>query len=80
MSKKPTDLTPEAMAGYRGEENHHLATSPCWCAHEMGRQLGTNRRLAPTDVRMGRGDSIWTNGVRWAFGWKLGRLHLERVT
>jgi hypothetical protein len=65
------DLTPEALAGYatggdRGA-NPHMATSPCWYAFELGRQLAANCRAAPADVRMGRGDSIWTNGVRWTF-------------
>jgi hypothetical protein len=72
MASKPQDLTPEAAAGYAtgGErvENPHLATSPCWYAFELGRQLAANAFPAPMGVRMGRGDSIWSNGVRWAIG------------
>lgn len=64
---KQDDLTLEALAGYGGAENKFLATSPSWYAFELGRLLGVNRRGAPDRVRMGRGDSIWSNGARWKF-------------
>lgn len=66
------DLTPYAEAGFSGADNVHIATSPVWYAHELGRQLGTNAREKPAGVRMGRGDSIWSNGVRWKFTHRAG--------
>lgn len=71
------DLTPNAQAGYDGAANPHIQTSPVWYAHELGRQLGVNRRDKPAGVRMGRGDSIWSNGVRWKFEQRRGALRFE---
>lgn len=77
MSKKPEDLTNEAQAGYGGLANPYLATSPSWYAFELGAKLSVNCRDKPTGVRMGRGDSIWSNGVRWKFMHRATGLRFE---
>jgi hypothetical protein len=62
-----TDLTPEARAGFDGNTNPHLRTSPCWYAHALGQYLHATGRSAPRGVRMGRGDSIRANDMRFTF-------------
>ena len=64
---KPSDLTNEARVGYEGGINPHILTSPAWYAHMLGRYLHQTGRCTPTDVRMGRGNSIRANGMRFAF-------------
>lgn len=74
------DLTQEALAGYASADrnsNPYLSTSPSWYAWELGRQLGCNARPQPAAVRMGRGDSIWSNGVRWKFQQRATSLRFE---
>lgn len=64
MPKMPYDETQEermtkaAVAGFTGQENPHIYTSPMWCAHELGRAFKACGDPQPTDVRMSRGYSI----------------------
>jgi len=61
---KPTnDLTKFALTGHSGITNPHIYSSPAWYAHQLGALLG----VEPRDVRMGRGDSIRANGMRFTF-------------
>lgn len=65
---KPQDLTEEARAGYYGNDNPHIPTSPCWYAHAFGRFLQQSGYPIPFNgVRMGRGDSIRCGVSRWTF-------------
>lgn len=78
------DITPQAVAGYATGgarlENPNAWSSPNWYAFELGRQLAANSRPHPTDVRMGRGDSIWASGVRWRFRHMAGGVRFEPIT
>ena len=56
-------LTDYAMAGFKGEPNPHMPSSPAWYAHAIGALMQTTGRTAPHDVRMGRGYSIHCNGM-----------------
>ena len=62
---KPMDLTPEARQGYEGKPNTYLATSPSWYAWHLGALLQKTGRTMPRDVRMGRGNSIRANSMRF---------------
>ena len=64
---KARSLTEPAREGYYGNQNKHLATSPNWYAHEFGMYLHNTGRAIPTDVRMGRGDSIRSGDMRFTF-------------
>lgn len=64
---KVHDLTQHARAGYDGNENSHLATSPAWYAHAIGRYLHDTGRAPPYAVSMSRGNSMNANGKRWRF-------------
>lgn len=68
---KPSDLTPEALAGFAGGSNPYLYSSPSFYAFALGAYLCesalVSRPSGPVDVRMGRGDSIRANGMRFAF-------------
>lgn len=61
------DLTEYARVGYYGNPNPHMATSPAWYAHALGTYLHATGRTPPRDVRMGRGDSIRANDMRFTF-------------
>jgi len=75
-----TDLTSEARAGFDGNPNPHLRTSPCWYAHALGQYLHATGRSAPRGVRMGRGDSIRANDMRFSFKpWPSGALKFDRI-
>jgi hypothetical protein len=77
---KQSTLTAEAIAGYLGNINPHLATSPNWYAHALGRYLHDTGRTTPSDVRMGRGDSIRCRDMRFAFKHPIpGRVSFERI-
>lgn len=76
MSK---DLTEFARTGYMGNANPHLATSPAWYAHALGLYLHQTGRTPPRSVRMGRGDSIRANDMRFKFNEAGGRISFERV-
>ena len=79
MSARPSDLTEEARAGYMGNPNPHLKTSPVWYAHALGAMMHATGRPIPRDVRMGRGDSIRCNDMRFTFTTRAGVLSFERV-
>jgi hypothetical protein len=74
------DLTEYARTGYSGAPNPNIGTSPAWFAHELGAHFQTTGRSEPRDVRMGRGDSIRANDMRFRF--RIGRaagVAFERV-
>ena len=73
----PETLTSFARAGYDGSANPHLYSSPAYYAHALGQYLHATGRTPPHDVRMGRGDSIRANGLRFTFSGK--PLKFERV-
>ena len=80
MATKPADLAPEARAGFEGNPNPHLWSSACWYAHALGAYLHAAGRPAPTDVRMGRGDSIRCRDMRFSFKhFGAGRIEFTRV-
>ncbi len=79
MSKPIMKLTEYAREGFDGNENPHLATSPAWYAHALGRYLHDTGRSVPTDVRMGRGDSIRCKDMRFKFIHTPGKIAFERV-
>ncbi len=60
-------LTEYARVGYGGNSNPHLQSSPVWYAHALGGYLHASGRTPPHDVRMGRGNSIRANGMRFTF-------------
>ena len=64
---RPADLTEFARVGYDGNQNPHLFSSPAWYAHAVGVMLHRTGRTPPRDVRMGRGDSIRANDMRFSF-------------
>jgi hypothetical protein len=66
MSRR-NDLTAFAVEGYKEVGADHLATSPAWCARQLGRYFDLTGRPEPRDVRMGRGDSIRANDMRFTF-------------
>jgi len=72
------DLTTYARAGYDGNDNPHLCTSPAWYAHAFGRYMHDTGRPVPTDVRMGRGDSIRCRDMRFTFTTSAGRVTFIR--
>lgn len=77
---RPNDLTAVARTGFDGNDNPHLATSPCWYAHALGRYLHDTGRTVPRDVRMSRGDSIRANDMRFSFAHPAaGRVTFERI-
>jgi hypothetical protein len=55
MSAKMNDA---AAAGFAGDENPHIYSSPVWYAHELGRAFKACGKARPTDVDMSRGYSI----------------------
>lgn len=64
---KANDLTPHALAGFRGERNSNLATSPAWYAHKLGEHFQHTGRPEPRGVRMGRGYQIHGNDMLFKF-------------
>lgn len=77
---KPIDLTVEARAGYDGNDCPHIWSSPAWLAHKFGEYLHSSGRTPPRDVRMGRGDSIRANDMRFKFKLALDqRISFERI-
>lgn len=75
------DLTAYAHVGFAREPNPHLWSSPAWLAHELGWHLRDTGRAVPTDVRMGRGDSIWCREKRYKVTYTKGSqaVAFERV-
>lgn len=59
------DLTNFAWAGYNGNPNPHLYSSPAWYAHSCGAYLHDTGRPPPHDVRMGRGYSVRVGDLRY---------------
>lgn len=69
---KPSDLSAEAASGFIGEMgNPFIYSSPSFYAFELGKYFKesgiVSRPASPVDVRMGRGDSIRGNGMRFEF-------------
>jgi hypothetical protein len=63
---KARNLTAPARDGYTGTANPYLYTSPNYYAHALGAYMLASGRTAPRDVRMGRGDSIRANDMRFS--------------
>jgi hypothetical protein len=63
---KKNDLTEPARAGYAGADIRHLYSSPNFYAHALGAYFKASGRTEPRDVRMGRGDSIRANDMRFS--------------
>jgi hypothetical protein len=77
---KGNDLSAAAAAGFAGGDNPHIYSSPNYYAFELGKYLQASGRCAPRDVRMGRGDSIRANDMRFAFkGSRAAGIKFERV-
>ena len=68
-----TSLTEVARAGFRGEANSHLFSSPNHFAHALGEYLQTSGRIEPSDVRMGRGYRIWSGDMLFVIDVARGR-------
>jgi hypothetical protein len=69
-----------ALAGFNGNDNPHLYSSPAWYAHALGRYLHDTGRCVPRNVRMGRGYSIRANDMRFAIKETgAGRVTFERI-
>lgn len=66
--KATTSLDAHATAGFTGQANPHLPSSPAWFAHELGRHFRDSGRTMPRDVRMGRGHSIRVNDMLFKIG------------
>lgn len=82
MINKANSLTEYARNGYMRNENSHIWSSPVWYAHKFGEYLHATGRTVPTDVRMGRGDSIRNGDTRYTFKHDKAdrsRLAFERV-
>ena len=79
MSKPVLQLTEYARAGFDGNPNPHLSSSPAWFAHALGRHLHYDGHSVPKDVRMGRGDSIRACGMRFKFQYAAGLVRFTRV-
>lgn len=76
----PDNLTEYARIGYHGNECPHLWSSPAWYAHQLGSYLHATGRPIPTDVRMGRGQSIRARDLRFTFTHgEGGRVSFERI-
>jgi hypothetical protein len=60
------DMTEIARSGYDGNAGRYLYTSPHYYAHALGAYMRTSGRTVPCDVRMGRGDSIRANDMRFS--------------
>jgi hypothetical protein len=73
------DLTEFARSGYYGNANPHLATSPAHWAHALGAYLHATGRSVPRDVRMGRGDSIRANDMRFKVSGAMQAPDFERI-
>jgi hypothetical protein len=76
---KPNDLTSYACTGFGGFPNPHIATSPARYAHALGAWFLRTGRTLPRDVRMGRGDSIRANDMRFTFTDTADCIRFERV-
>lgn len=75
------DLTVDARAGYDGNPNPHLYSSPRFYAHALGRYLHDTGRAPPNEVGMGRGYSIRANSMRFLIGTgeSKGSVRFERI-
>jgi hypothetical protein len=63
MTNNYLDLTEYARAGYDGNDNPYLYSSPCWYAHSLGQYLHASGRTPPRNVRMSRGSSVRANDM-----------------
>lgn len=64
-NKRLSELTTAARAGYDGNANPYLYSSPMWYAHSLGRYLHDTGRTPPRDVRPGRGSRMHANDLQW---------------
>jgi hypothetical protein len=68
MAKATEKLDGAAAAGFDGQENPHIYSSPMWYAHELGRAFKACGRPQPTDVRMSRGYNIRCRDMMFKIG------------
>jgi hypothetical protein len=73
----PADLTAIARAGYDGNSNEHLYSSPNWYAHALGAHLHQTGRNPPASVRMSRGCRVRANGMLFEHNRVTGWTRLE---
>lgn len=78
---KANDLTVYAQAGFRGERNTHIYSSPAWYAHELGVHMSITGRTEPSDVRMSRGATVRVRDLIFAHRGKgsVGNQIFERI-
>lgn len=74
------DLTQEARAGYDGNPNPHLWSSPCWYAHSLGQYLHATGRSVPEGVRMSRGSKMRCRDSLYEYQHGAGRECWVRVS
>ena len=73
---KPANLDAYAAAGYRGEANPHMYSSPAWYAHAIGEHMNAKGMPQPTDVRMGRGYTVHVRDMQFR---ELSGQRFERI-
>lgn len=76
---RPHDLTAEARAGFGGNANPYLYSSPAWYAHALGAYLHATGRPAPHAVRMSRGSKMRCGDCLYEFQHGAGREHWVRL-
>jgi len=60
---KPSDLTSQALQGYKREEVHYAYSSASWYAYHLGVFLRNSGMPAPRAVGMSRGYSVRCDGA-----------------
>ena len=81
MNTAAQTMTEIAREGYDGNDNRHLASSPHFYAHALGRFLHDTGRSPPRDVRMSRGYSIRANDLLFKITHNKGNsIAFERVS
>lgn len=74
------DLTADARAGFDGNANPHLWSSPAWYAHSLGAYLHATGRPVPAAVRMSRGSKVRCGDCMYVYQHGAGREHWERIS
>lgn len=79
MAKEISKLTLSAIAGYEGQANSNIYSSPMWYAHELGIALKASGRSKPDDVRMSRGYSIRSGDMLFKIHGDKNNIGFERI-
>lgn len=77
---RAANLTEYARAGYDGNANPHLYSSPCWYAHSLGQYLHATGRAPPDGVRMSRGSKMRNRDSVYEYQHGAGRECWERIS